>query len=173
MRVLRSSLLLTRGLALSSTSGKIPHSQKTQPVIVQEKLEAWSKFATTVTVGDKHITTSDLKECEKGANAGPSPKELLMSALGSCTVMTIRTFFENSKALPNSAWNESSLDRVTVLLIEEMGDHAHVPRGLRLDITLDGRLTEAQRQRLIRAASNCPVKKMMSGGLEIATSLTD
>lgn len=170
MKILRSSLLLTRGLALSSTSGKI--SRHTQPVIVKEILQPSSKFATTVIVGNhKHITTSDLKESEEGADAGPSPKELLMSALGSCTCMTIRTFFENSKALSNSAWSESTLDRVSVLLTEELGDHAHVPRGLRLDITLDGRLTEAQRERLIRAASNCPVKKMMSGGLEISTSL--
>ena len=170
MRLLRTSgLFITRGLALSSTSRKISHVQHTQPVLVQETKQ--SKFATTITVGNKHIIPSDLKEDERGADAGPSPKELLMSALGSCTAMTIRTFFENS--ISNSGWNEASLDRVTVLLTEEMGDHAHVPRGLRLDITLDGNLTEAQRQRLIRAASNCPVKKMMSGGLEISTSLTE
>jgi uncharacterized OsmC-like protein len=44
-----------------------------------------------------------------------------------------------------------------------------------LVIDLRGELSSAQRQRLLRAAASCPVKRMMSGGMRdgIATSLAD
>jgi hypothetical protein len=42
-----------------------------------------------------------------------------------------------------------------------------------LVLQLQGPLSDTQRQRLLRAAANCPVKRMMSGGMRdgIATSL--
>lgn len=129
-----------------------------------------SKFACRIDIG-KHNLKSDLKNVEDGADDGPSPKELCYSALGSCTVMTIRTFFDNTKAVPNSSWADSNLRNISVTLDEVNGSHPHNPVGIDLAVTLDGNLSMVQKNTLLRAASNCPVKKMMNGALLIKTSL--
>jgi uncharacterized OsmC-like protein len=46
-----------------------------------------------------HILHSDLMPVAGGTDHGPSPKELLMSALASCTSMTIRMYADRSGAL--------------------------------------------------------------------------
>ena len=65
-------------------------------------------------------TTDDIIPIAVG-DMGPSPKELSYSALGSCTVMTMRTFFENSKAIKGSSWSKSSLEYISVMLDEVKG----------------------------------------------------
>ena len=146
-------------------------SSHTQPVLVRETREE-SHFATQITFGGQHALISDLKPIENGKNGGPSPKELLCASLGSCTTMTIRTFFENSKAISNSTWANATLSSVSVLVTEVKGDHPHVPQGLNIVITLLGDLTSVQQQRLLRAATNCPVKMMLSKELKITSVLT-
>ena len=129
-----------------------------------------SKFACRIDIG-RHNLKSDLKDIEDGADNGPSPKELCYSSLGSCTVMTIRTFFENSKAVTSSSWADSNLSNISVTLDEVNGSHPHNPVGIDLFVTLEGNLSRVQKDTLLRAASNCPVKKMLNGNLKITTSL--
>lgn len=52
-----------------------------------------SEWKTLVTCG-QHSLVSDLAREAAGNDAGPSPKELLMASLASCTAMTVRTFFQ-------------------------------------------------------------------------------
>ena len=151
-------------MSMSSTTN-------TQPVLVRETREE-SLFTNNITFGGQHTLISDLKPIENGKNGGPSPKELLCAALGSCTSMTIRTFFENSKAISNSTWANATLSSVSVLVTEVKGDHPHVPIGLNIVISLTGDLSSVQQQRLLRAASNCPVKMMLSKDLKITSALT-
>lgn len=128
-----------------------------------------SKFACKIGIG-RHNLKSDLKDIEDGADSGPSPKELCYSALGSCTVMTIRTFFENTKAV-SSSWADSNLINISVTLDEVNGTHPHNPVGVNVLVKLEGNLSGIQKDTLLRAASNCPVKKMLTGALQIKTSL--
>jgi putative redox protein len=129
-----------------------------------------SKFSCRIDIG-RHNLKSDLKDIEDGADDGPSPKELCYSALGSCTVMTIRTFFENTKAVASSTWADSNLRNISVTLDEVNGPDPHHPVGIDLLVTLEGNLSGVQKNALLRAASNCPVKKMLNGALKIKTSL--
>jgi putative redox protein len=131
-----------------------------------------SSLVCNIQIG-KHSMISDVKAVERGGDLGPSPKELCYSALGACTVMTIRTFYENTKATNGSSWASSNLVNISILLDEISGNHAHVPEGVDMMIELDGNLTDEQRKRLLRAADNCPVKKMMGGGLQMNTSLME
>ena len=147
----------------------VRHAHTQTVTVVETRATSASAFATRVDVGGVHVIPSDLKHEERGSNGGASPKELLLSALGSCTSMTIRTFYDNSKSL-NASWGE--LRRITVVLKEvPSDDHPHVPKGIDIQVSLDGDLSPAHVDRLIRAASNCPVKRMLSAGLDITTSL--
>jgi putative redox protein len=132
--------------------------------------QASSRFACKIDVGHHHLC-SDVKIVENGADIGPSPKEICYSALGSCTVMTIRTFFENTKAIKGSSWANCHLTRISVTMDEVMGSNSHVPEGVNMVVQLEGNLSLLHKERLLRAADNCPVKKMMSGGLKISVAV--
>eukprot|EP01032_Pedospumella_encystans_P027591 gene27591-31180_t len=106
-----------------------------------------------------------------------------MSALGSCTAMTIRTVFEKSKALAGSkqkdksptanglgGWAESTLDEIRVK-VQEWGNHPHVPDRLSVHVELIGKLTEEQKSSLLKASSNCPVKIMLTKGVRVDSTL--
>ena len=147
-------------------SNLIPSVAVEQGVFNQANGVPPSRFACNIEIG-KHKSFSDLKTAENGADVGPSPKEICYSALGSCTVMTIRTFFDNTKSMKNSSWADSTLVTISVMLEEVSGAHAHVPAGINMFITLEGTLSKSQKERLLRAANNCPVKQMMNSNLLI------
>lgn len=141
-----------------------------------------SNFACKVISGN-HIVVSDLTTHANGCDLGPSPKELLMSALGSCTAMTIRTVYENSKAFAQKknndkvifgsdlgGWAGSTLEEIKVR-VEEWGDHPHIPDKLTVHIELKGKLTFEQRSTLLKASSNCPVKTMLTKGIKVDSAL--
>lgn len=160
------SEVTTRRVSVSESQGKVALPNDVDHDFLQNP----SNFATRTTVGG-HCLISDLKVIEKGADMGPSPKELLYSALGSCTVMTIRTFFDNTKGIAGSSWKDCRLSNILVTVDEIKGLHKHVPVGLSIAIELEGNLTQIQKDRLLRVANNCPVKMMIGGGLEINSRL--
>ena len=107
-----------------------------------------------------------------------------MLSLGLCTSMTVRVFADNSRF---------ALHRVGVTVRERCPPGAHVPeargppfaarccacltqrahrlQGVEVEIQLHGALTQAQRERLLRAAASCPVKKMFQGAAPVTTTL--
>lgn len=113
-------------------------------------------YAHTLRTG-RHTLRGDLMPQAGGTDAGPSPKELAMLSLALCTSMTVRVFAHNS-GFP--------LDNVACSVRETVAPGQHLPEQLELTLTLTGpNLTEAQRERLLRAAARCPVKRMLSGDM--------
>lgn len=103
----------------------------------------------------RHVLAGDLMPAAGGHDAGPSPKELLMLSLGMCTAMTVRLFADASKF---------PLASVSVAVAERTPPGGHLPDGLDVVVTLAGAgLTRAQRERLLRAAARCPVKRALAG----------
>ncbi len=114
------------------------------------------RYAHTLRTG-RHTLRGDLMPAAGGGDAGPSPKELAMLSLGLCTSMTVRMFADASRF---------PLEHVSCRVRENTRPGEHTPQGLELELHLVGpQLTEAQRARLLRAAANCPVKKMLSGNM--------
>jgi putative redox protein len=122
-----------------------------------------SLFEVTCLIGG-HTVISDQGHSKRGDDLGPTPKELLLSALGGCTRMTMQTVFFNSK------WSNSTLDNVSVIVEEHMTSddtHTHIPCSISMHITLSGNLSRIQRDSLFRAAAKCPVKNMISDKIRI------
>ena len=112
-----------------------------------------------VSVGP-HVLTADLAAADGGQDAGPSPTDLLVAALGACTAMTVQFAAERSR-LP--------LRGVDVRVSQSRTDKGQL---FRLQVALDGDLDEEQRVRLQRAADRCPVAQILAGEIAIETRVT-
>jgi len=122
------------------------------------------RYQQEVRVG-QHILLADEPESVGGGDAGPAPFDFLMAGLGACTSMTLRMYAER-KGL--------TLTRISVSLAHDKMDIAGIQRDrISRQITLEGELSEAERQRLLEIANKCPVHRALSQPLIVESQLTD
>ncbi len=96
-----------------------------------------------------------------GLGSGPNPYDLLASALGACTAMTLRLYAER-KGWP--------LERTEVRVLHARTGLEGRDRFAR-EIVLHGPLDTTQRSRLMEIADRCPVHRTLERGSEIITVL--
>jgi putative redox protein len=94
-----------------------------------------------------------------GDGQGPNPHELLDSALGVCTAMTVMLVAQRKQ------W---PLQDVRVEISHEETDTDY---KLSRKVELVGPLSEEQRQYLLGIANKCPIHKALHKKFEIATAL--
>lgn len=92
-----------------------------------------------------------------GKDNGFSPKELLASALATCTNVTVRMFARRKE------WD---LENVLVEVELEQSDGKTT---LHRSVTFQGNLDEEQRQRLLAVANACPLHKILTGEIAVET----
>jgi putative redox protein len=127
-------------------------------------------FAQEIAAGS-HRFLSDEPARTGGTDSGPTPYDLLLASLGSCTSITIAMYARRKR------W---PLQRVTVRL-RHSRVHAEDcascdTRDARLsvierEIALDGPLDAEQRARLLVIANRCPVHLTLSSRIDIRTRL--
>ncbi|WP_065814140.1 OsmC family protein [Hymenobacter sp. DG25B] len=109
-----------------------------------------------------------------GQDQGPTPYDMLLSALGTCTAITLR-LYASRKQWPLEAI-EIGLRHQRVH--EQDCEHPEEPgfmlEEVHKEIRLLGPLTNEQRQRLQLISEKCPVQKTLtSGTLRIVTTVVD
>jgi putative redox protein len=116
-------------------------------------------YATAITTGH-HKLTADEGPALGGKDAGPSPYDLLTSALAACTAITLRMYADRKQ------WPVTSV-HVDVDYVRE-GDKQHIDRVL----TIEGNLDDEQKKRMADIAERTPVTLTLKGGLPIETRLS-
>ena len=127
-------------------------------------------FMQEITVGE-HRLNSDEPLSLGGTDTGPTPYDLLISALGACTSMTISLYARRKK------WPLESVSvrlRHSKIHAADCADcDTKVGRLDRIEgeIELEGDLSEEQRSRLLEIANKCPVHRTLTSEIDVRTRL--
>lgn len=122
-------------------------------------------FAVELRAGD-HVWHADEPTDAGGTDTGPSPYELLLSAVGACTCITLSMYCQRKEWALHSISAKYELDKVHANDCEECDDDAKgfIDR-VRSEIFIEGDFDEEQRARLTDIAQRCPVRKTLGHGV--------
>lgn len=124
-------------------------------------------FSQTVEVAGFHFGADEPLELG-GGNRAPTPYDLLLAALGSCTSMTIGLYARKHGIPLEDVTVRLTQERVHETDCAECEDGSRYIHKIHLAIDLTGeRLTEEQRDRLRQIAARCPVHKTLTSKISI------
>ena len=127
-------------------------------------------FAVSIQAG-RHSLVGDEPLDVGGDDTGPSPYELLLAALGECTVMTLRMYARQKQwPLENTHITLKHRKRHAADCAECETREGKVDE-IERRITLVGALDEAQRARLLEMADRCPVHRTLHSEVRVVTVL--
>jgi putative redox protein len=123
------------------------------------------KYRQEISAGS-HKLISDAVSAVGGGETGPDPHELLLSALGACTAITLQMFAQR---------REWKLEEVSVKLEESKIDDPNQPgrqiSRISRKVDVKGDLTSEQIDALKVAADKCLIHKLLTGPKEIVTEV--
>jgi putative redox protein len=128
-----------------------------------------ARFRTEVRARD-HFFVADEPFAVGGRNEGPTPYELLLASLGTCTAMTLRMYADRKQ------W---PLEDVRVRLRTSSShaeDCVHCEDDevgmttVEREVELSGPLTDEQAARLLEIADRCPIKQTLSRGVRVVAA---
>ena len=108
-----------------------------------------------------HELVADEPMSVGGADAGPTPYDYLLAALGGCTAMTLRMYADRKGWPLESVTVRLSQERVHAKDCEECETEEGRIDRIEREIELEGSLEEEQRRRLLEIADKCPVHRTM------------
>jgi putative redox protein len=129
-------------------------------------LHARGSFRTEVEAGPHRWVLDEPPEAG-GTGEGPTPYDMLASALGGCTVMTLH-FYAKREKLPLEGVDVTvTHDRQYAKDCADCATQSGYIHRFRVEIKLLGPLTEEQRQKLFSIAARCPVAKTLSSEIKV------
>lgn len=136
------------------------------------------KFQNYVQVGH-HTLLSDEPKDVGGLDSGPTPYDYLATALGACTTMTLRMYADFKKLPVDHIATEVIHNKVhgddcaqcSAEDIERKADKKGKIDRFERRITLQGDLSDADRQSLLRIADKCPVHQTLEQGSVVVSEL--
>jgi putative redox protein len=135
-------------------------------------------YSYTVLINDgRHASVSDEAESDGGDDLGPSPYELLLSALGSCTAITLLMYARRKQWPLYEVSVSLSHDKIHPRDCAECTDEERAAAGesqidlIHCDIAVRGDLDQEQVERLLDIAHRCPVHRTLLATPKIVATI--
>lgn len=125
-------------------------------------------FLENIRVG-RHQLQVDEPVSAGGSDAAPTPYELLLAALGSCKVVTLRMYAKRKNWPLSAVHVKLSHAKVHAEDCANCGSEARLIDHIQVEIRLVGELSEEQRRTLLAIAEKCPVQRTLGSGVQIDT----
>ncbi len=112
-----------------------------------------------ITIGDQTVAV-DAAVAEGGEGLGASPHDLYDAALGACKALTV-LWYARKRGI--------AVDDIQVKVARDDSQERAGVYKVNAQLTVSGKMTEAQLAELLRVAQKCPVHKLMT---EVKTEIT-
>ena len=129
---------------------------------------ASSGFAQEIVVGPHKLPADEPVEVG-GTDTGPSPYDLLLAALGSCTSMTISLYARTKKWPLASVTINLRHSKIHAQDCQECDTKVGKIDRIEREIHLVGQLDDAQKKKLLEIADKCPVHRTLKSEIDIRT----
>jgi len=106
-----------------------------------------------------------------GTDTGPNPYDLLLAALGACTSMTLRLYADRKGFKLKGITVRLRHNKIHAQDCKACETKTGLIDRIEREITLEGDLTEEQRQRLLEIAGRCPVARTLKSEIDIEDRL--
>jgi len=127
-----------------------------------------SGFTQEIVVGPHRLTADEPIEVG-GKDTGPSPYDLLLAALGSCTSMTIAWYARTKKWPLESVTVNLRHSKIHAVDCRDCETKEGKIDRIERDIHLVGTLEPEQQKRLLEIADKCPVHRTLKSEIDIQT----
>jgi putative redox protein len=154
---------------------KISETKYIQPELSDNRiatLTGKTGFRTEI-IANGHSLIADEPIPVGGANSGPTPYDLLVSALGACTGMTVRMYADRKKLPLDSIIVRLRHEKIHAEDCQDCEDPKSKIDFIQREIELKGDLDLPTRQRLLEIANRCPVHRTLESGSRIASTLKE
>jgi putative redox protein len=119
-----------------------------------------------------HDWLADEPKSVGGSGLGPTPYDLLLAALGTCTSMTLGMYARHKKLPLESVSVALQHDRIHAKDCEDCDKTDGQVDRIQRVLTVVGDLDDAQRARLVEIADRCPVHRTIANEIKIETRLS-
>lgn len=156
---------------LSKSDDKMKPTPKATKGMVTVAETGTGKFTNHVVTGSGHRWTADEPPSVGGDDTGPTPYDMLLAALGACKTMTMRMYAQRKGLNLDQAKVRLSHDKIHADDCETCETSSGKIDQIKTHITLEGDLTNEERQKIFEIAERCPVHKTITGEIVIEAAL--
>src|SRR5208283_2065339 len=125
----------------------------------------------TEIIANGHSLVADEPISVGGANSGPTPYDLLVSALGACTGMTLRMYADHKKLPLDAVIVRLRHQKIHAEDCQDCEDPKSKIDFIEREIELQGDLDQPARQKMLEIANRCPVHRTLESRSRIDSKL--